>query len=443
LIGHDDFDGLLGRWLEAQAPRGVPDGLLETVGIRVGATPRRPAWRVLDHWVGPAARAGFAPVRRVGILVLVAVALAALLGATLLAVGSFHRPSPFRLAGNGLIAFDAAGPSSSASVIYVEDVASGTRRALTPPGSQSRTARFSPDGATIAFWSRPSTDAPWSLMAVDASGANLRTIAGSWAAVGSIAWASDSVHLAFDATVGFGSRIFRARRDSTGALPIGDPAMSASDPAWSPDGRSITFRGDVPGQGFTRMGVYVMAADGTTVLRVSRVVATTDYDFLAPGWSPDGSTIVAVVGDATSFDVWAFAADGSAERRIAGGPADEIAPAWSPDGSKVAYLRGTVTNPDALAAHHRPDLRGGGFNVVVANPDGSDPRVLPGPLVDDRPLRWSPDGSHVLGYLPAVDGVFDGSDDRIVVLGDTDAPPVLVALGGAASDAGDWQRVTP
>ena len=73
--------------------------------------------------------------------------------------------------------------------------------------------------------------------------------------------------------------------------------------------------------------------------------------------------------------------DGSDVTRVSTGGG--FAPVWSPDGSRIAYF-------DAFL------LRDGGASIadrrlVVADADGSDPRVIGGPSGAAQ-LAWSPDG---------------------------------------------------
>ena len=66
----------------------------------------------------------------------------------------------------------------------------------------------------------------------------------------------------------------------------------------------------------------------------------------------------------------------------------DFGPIFARDGTKLAYLRSVI---------------GKGFELVVANPDGSNPKVVV-PAVDGLDwLDWSPDGSRIV-FLSQVDG---------------------------------------
>jgi hypothetical protein len=67
----NDFDLLLSEWFEATAPSRPPELLLSAVLERTAHTRRRPAWRVIDHWLSPAASIRLATVRRTAVVVAV------------------------------------------------------------------------------------------------------------------------------------------------------------------------------------------------------------------------------------------------------------------------------------------------------------------------------------------------------------------------------------
>lgn len=113
--------------------------------------------------------------------------------------------------------------------------------------------------------------------------------------------------------------------------------------------------------------------------RLARATFSRHHDNASwPAWSPNGKEIAYVRGPyycvwddpargCTGPDqLWLMNADGTGQHLIA---AHGITPAWSPDGTKLAY-----------GAPH--DV------VVIANADGSDPRVVTSGLYP----AWSPDG---------------------------------------------------
>jgi len=152
---------------------------------------------------------------------------------------------------------------------------------------------FSPDGATIAFWSGDSADA----------------------------------------TAG---AIYTVAADGTGA-PIRLSASAASGdtaPTYSPDGREIAFRrrvddGTIGGNG----EVYVMNADGSDVRAMAPHVAQD----AAPAWSTDGSRIAFMsqrlgVSSVQANYLWVMDADGQDAQQVLTQESSGVgyAPAWGP-----------------------------------------------------------------------------------------------------------------
>ena len=73
-----------------------------------------------------------------------------------------------------------------------------------------------------------------------------------------------------------------------------------------------------------------------------------------------------------------------ASRAIVTGPEMDGNPLFSRDGTRVAFMR-QVGDPSTPA-----------FDLVVANADGSGPKVVATKLDTDNPYEWSPDGSYLV-----------------------------------------------
>jgi Tol biopolymer transport system component len=164
--------------------------------------------------------------------------------------------------------------------------------------------------------------------------------------------------------------------DGSGRISLTGGLGLAYDPAWSPDGEHVVYASNRDGSDVDPSDLYVVAADGTSLRRV-----TTDAAVIGshsdPQWSPDGSTIAYVAG---GTDVWTVPAGGGPSSRLTVGAGQARGLAWSPDSSRLLF-----TDSTGPAAVEVLDVRTG---LVVARVQGAD-------------AAWSPDGRRI-AY---VDGV--------------------------------------
>jgi TolB protein len=444
----NDFEPLLSEWFEATAPSRPPELLLSAVLERTAHTRRRPAWRVIDHWLSPAASIRLATVRRTAVVVAVVALVTAMIIVGFMIAGSVdRRPAPFGPARPGLMAFVSGGQ------IFVANPDGSGQRALTAQGEDAQHPTWSPDGRKLAYWSIvfvPESSPPDSktdysahylgaLTVIDADGQrpvviDTRRIPTSDSPLSFpplVAWAPDSERLAYAAPIDVVSRIFLARADVPGSMAIGDPALPALHPAWSPDGMTIAFSG---GKYDSDRGVYLMNADGSDIRPLSTVPGTVDF---SPAWSPDGASIAFTAGSLCAEQVWVIRADGSGERAILNDPAfSPSGQSWSPDGTMMAFSRhpggGYCTSGSYTGA------------VVVANADGSGMRVLRESGVYGTgfqwPIVWSPDGKSILAFL-ASSGSSRG--EAIIQLPVDGSEPIVIDVTGLGGQEADWQRLAP
>lgn len=168
------------------------------------------------------------------------------------------------------------------------------------------------------------------------------------------------------------------------------------DPAFSPDGRMLAFRG-YHGIGDGEYALYVVRVDGCAIHRLTRSIAGD------PSWSPDGRWIA--FDTSGEGEIWKVHPNGTGLTRITrGGRADQdSSPAWSPNGRRIAFVR-----------YHL-----GHGQIWVVRADGSRPTVL---HKDARDLRgapaWSYDGTRIAfvaqtwprSWIEVMNG--DGTDTR-------------------------------
>jgi len=228
-----------------------------------------------------------------------------------------------------------------------------------------------------------------------------------------------------------------------------------SMPAWSPDGESLAFSGEVDGY----VQIFIRRLGQSTASQITAL----DGDCTYPVWDPDGTRVFFVLArpDGSSFlsadsEVWVVSAAGGAPERLI-----ERTPAFalSPDGATLVYLSPPIggaagayalrafdlesrttqdlaAQPIVLSINWRSDTRSmdfapDGSTLGLIAPGTPELLLLANPLAgrgDERRVRfatasgdavnlygfdWMPDGRHVLLNLS---DPFEG--DRSIWLGD-------------------------
>ncbi len=223
--------------------------------------------------------------------------------------------------------------------------------------------------------------------------------------------------------------MFVANADGTAARALTPPTTALDWFDWSPDGASIAY--------MSRGGLYVVDVEEG---KPRQIKDTGTMHF--PTWlPPDGKEIIYRLESRANPGIYAIAADGTGERRLLSTtpPSNEFdyqAIAVSPDGSHITFTRwseaglprvfalnvatgketvfpmstgvgqrGTASySPDGALVAYAVIYREGGFQLVVANADGSgDERTIgprkPGPPGGtETPASWAftPDGTALM-----------------------------------------------
>ena len=366
---NDRFDMKVSAWLQADAATRLPDHLGAVLAV-TSRTRQRPAWSSLERWfpMDMTLRPALGGVARSGRLMFVGLLVLALAGLLVIAVGSQRRlPEPFGLARNGLFV------SSIDGDLYTVDPAAPAKAMLTDAAAFDFSPVFSRDGTTVAFLR---SDGPigdpaiLSLMVVNADGTGLRSVTPPTESLDWFDWSPDGTRIAYVA-----AQVLYVV-DVRGGEPT---RMAGTGPVhfstWlPPGGDEIVYRAET-----MNPAIFAIRADGTGEARaLSRTRANNEFDYQAIAVSPDGSHITFTRWSATaiprvlSLDVATGnetplpTLPGTGQRGIA---------SYSPDGALVAYAR---VYPE------------GGFEIVVANADGSGNERPIGPR---RP--GPPDGAHI------------------------------------------------
>jgi Tol biopolymer transport system component len=238
------------------------------------------------------------------------------------------------------VAYAAGKPGDRADHIFLRSLDGKTVKQLTMEDANDASPAFSPDGSLIAF-TRDKTY-------------NWGGLASNWDA---------------------GGVLCVIRTDGTAFREVTKGGSIASEPHFSPDGKSILFWEDE--------GLYTVASDGSQPPK--------RIDGLNAGeavYSPDGRSIAFSSGRyAPDCRIFTARADGTGVRRIAyprdGLPARPgggcFRPAFTPDGKRILFF--LESWPDGPAGHPKESL----WEVDVT--EGNSHEIAGYSLFDD-PLNW-------------------------------------------------------
>jgi TolB protein len=255
------------------------------------------------------------------------------------------------------------------------------------PNSEDRYPCWSPDGKQVCFTSdRQSATNLWIM---NADGSGVRRLNRTFAVCYMPSWQKTPV----GERIVFGKHgdkpeMASIKPDGVGEQILGD----GHDPTLSPDGRLITYTGELDG-GVT---VFVMNYDGSDKRQVVKEISKIGATF--PNWSPDSKKIVYSFPVGEAEELFIINVDGTGRRQITmfGGTSVCTPSAWSPDGKWISFRR---TNERYWSNRERmlkiyADKPADKRPVWVIHPDGTDPTLIE-PLhyqmaIDGSRASWKP-----------------------------------------------------
>jgi len=236
---------------------------------------------------------------------------------------------------------------------------------------------LSPDGESFAYASN--ARGTWDIYVQRVGGRNPVIIAGdSTADEEWPAYSPDGHDVAY-AKDGQGIFIVGATGESPRRL-----TDFGSNPAWSPDGRSVVFGSEsvVTPYAVNNTGqLWVVDAAGGTPRQIDPHLAGNVYQ---PAWSPSGQRIAFWIVSGGQRDIATMAASGGSGVRVTNDAAVDWAPTWSPDGRYIYFGsdRGGTMGIWRIPVNESSGTATGAPELVIAGADGA--MELP---------HLSPDGS--------------------------------------------------
>jgi TolB protein len=155
-------------------------------------------------------------------------------------------------------------------------------------------------------------------------------------------------------------------------------------PCWSPDGREIAF--SMSGS------IWKIRAGGTVA---HELTANATYDS-APAFSPDGRWITYTAEDLQGVNLMLLNLATGESTRLTTGDGLNVDPVWSPDGSKIAFVRKEPKGQFQIYYLPFDGARAGSMVRLTQQNDFGRARLYFEHFDDHIQPTWSPDGKEMI-----------------------------------------------
>lgn len=290
------------------------------------------------------------------------------------------------------LAFSAAREGEEADIYLMDPDGSGVTQLTFHAAYDSRPA-WSPDGKSIAFYSRRSEDGNADIFVMSREGEHARLIQLTHhpADDADPSWSPDGKRIVFMSERDGNREIYVMNSDGSGEVERltyttdgAKPKKSERQPVWSVLGDLIAFESRRTGS----PEIYVMFPDGSN----QHALTNSEGDNFNPQWSPDGQKIVfASTRDPINMDnrwaeIYTMDVSGTRQTRLTENQADDESPAWSPDGGWIVFAS------KRRSCEGKREDDGCDWDLYIMRADGSDQKALTETpnLSEFNPVWWAP-----------------------------------------------------